>query len=74
MINNDVHFFEKTVIHRLLSHINAEVRLYYTLGLVLTFDLDMFVVVSKVLHCFRSVKADLGSVYYIHSLNSPTDD
>lgn len=44
-----------------------------TLGLVLTLDLDMFVMVDKVLHCFRSVKAvkaDLWSVYYIHSLNS----
>lgn len=61
MINNEVHFFEKTVIYGLLSHVNAEVRLYHTLGLVLTLDLDVFVTVNKALHCFRSVKVDLGS-------------
>lgn len=61
MINDEVHFFEKTVIYGLLSHVNAEVRLYHTLGLVLTLDLDMIVTVNKALRCFRSVKADFGS-------------
>lgn len=62
------------MIYSLFSHVHTEVCLYYKQGLVLTLDLDMFVMVNKFLHCFSSVKADLQSVHYIHSLNSPTND